>query len=86
MSNKNNNELTEDVLKNVVGGFDSGDNDDLTETPSDDDDVYEKSLRRFRRSTDHDTIIQVLRDREHYSKPSVRRNSKADRIRSKKTN
>ena len=85
MDNEKMKELTEEELKKVAGGLDSGDEDDgLAETPSDGDEVLDRSLRRFRRSSDHDTIIQELRRREPYEKPTVTRKITTGRIRAKK--
>ena len=37
----------------------------------------EKSLRRFRRSTSYDEITTELKNREHFNKPSVKRDGRA---------
>ena len=87
MDNEKMKELTEEELKNVAGGLDSGDEDDgLDETPSDGDEVLDRSLSRFRRASDYETLVRERRRREHYEKPTVKRVIRPGRIRSKKCN
>ena len=41
----------------------------------------DSALRRFKRQTSRDGIIQEVRKREHYEKPSVKKKSEAARKR-----
>ena len=41
-------------------------------------------LRRFKRQTSRDGVIQEVRKREHYEKPSVKRKKKAEAARKRK--
>ena len=71
-------ELTDEELKNIAGGVEL--EDDEMETSIDGDEALEKSIRK----SSYDTIIQELRRREHYEKPSVKRTIRPGRIREKK--
>ena len=71
-------ELTDEELKNIAGGVDL--DDDEMETSIDGDEALEKSIRK----SSYDTLIQELRRREHYEKPTVKRSSGHTRIRAKK--
>ncbi len=42
------------------------------------------ALRRFKRATSRDGVIQEVRKREHYEKPSVRRKKKSEAARKRK--
>ncbi len=44
----------------------------------------ENALRRFKRATVRDGVIQEVRKREHYEKPSVRRKKKSEAARKRK--
>jgi small subunit ribosomal protein S21 len=44
----------------------------------------DSALRRFKRQTSRDGIIQEVRKREHYEKPSVRRKKKSEAARKHK--
>ena len=44
----------------------------------------ENALRRFKRQTAKDGVIQEVRKREHYENPSVRRKKKAEAARKRK--
>ena len=44
----------------------------------------ENALRRFKRATQRDRVIQEVRKREHYEKPSVRRKLKSEAARKRK--
>lgn len=44
----------------------------------------ENALRRFKRQTAKDGVIQEVRKREHYEKPSVRRKKKSEAARKRK--
>ena len=44
----------------------------------------ENALRRFKRQTAKDGVIQEVRRREHYEKPSVRRKKKSEAARKRK--
>lgn len=44
----------------------------------------ENALRRFKRATARDGVIQEVRKREHYEKPSVRRKKKSEAARKRK--
>ncbi|WP_048600324.1 30S ribosomal protein S21 [Rubeoparvulum massiliense] len=44
----------------------------------------ESALRRFKRSTSKDGIIQEVRKRSHYEKPSVKRKKKSEAARKRK--
>ena len=43
----------------------------------------ENALRRFKRSCARDGVMQELRKREHYEKPSVKRKKKSEAARKK---
>ena len=44
----------------------------------------ENALRRFKRATARDGVIQEVRNREHYEKPSVKRKKKSEPARKRK--
>lgn len=44
----------------------------------------ESALRRFKRQTSRDGVIQEVRKREHYEKPSVKRKKKSEAARKRK--
>ena len=44
----------------------------------------DNALRRFKRQTAKDGVIQEVRKREHYEKPSVRRKKKSEAARKRK--
>ena len=44
----------------------------------------ENALRRFKRQTARDGVIQEVRKREHYEKPSVKRKKKSEAARKRK--
>ena len=44
----------------------------------------DNALRRFKRQTAKDGVIQVVRKREHYEKPSVKRKKKSEAARKRK--
>ena len=44
----------------------------------------DNALRRFKRQTSKDGVIQEVRKREHYEKPSVRRKKKSEAARKRK--
>ena len=44
----------------------------------------ENALRRFKRQTQKDGVIQEVRMREHYEKPSVKRKKKSEAARKRK--
>ena len=44
----------------------------------------ENALRRFKRQTQEDGVIQEVRKREHYEKPSVKRKKKSEAARKRK--
>ena len=46
----------------------------------------DSALRRFKRQTSRDGIIQEVRKREHYEKPSVARKKKSEAARKRSTN
>ena len=46
----------------------------------------ENALRRFKRQTQKDGVIQEVRKREHYEKPSVKRKKKSEAARKRKYN
>ena len=46
----------------------------------------DSALRRFKRQTSRDGIIQEVRKREHYEKPSVARKKKSEAARKRKYN
>ncbi len=46
--------------------------------------TLESALRRFKRATSRDGVIQEVRKREHYEKPSVRRKKKSEAARKRK--
>ena len=44
----------------------------------------DNALRRFKRQTAKDGVIQEFRKREHYEKPSVKRKKKSEAARKRK--
>ena len=44
----------------------------------------ENALRRFKRQTQKDGVIQEVSKREHYEKPSVKRKKKSEAARKRK--
>ena len=46
----------------------------------------ESALKRFKRQTSRDGVIQEVRKREHYEKPSVKRKKKSEAARKRKYN
>ena len=44
----------------------------------------DSALRRFKRATQRDGVIQEVRKREHYEKPSVKRKKKSEAARKRK--
>ena len=44
----------------------------------------DNALRRFKRQTQKDGVIQEVRKREHYEKPSVKRKKKSEAARKRK--
>ncbi len=44
----------------------------------------ENALRRFKRQTARDGVIQEVRKNEHYEKPSVKRKKKSEAARKRK--
>ena len=44
----------------------------------------DNALRRFKRQTAKDGVIQEVRQREHYEKPSVKRKKKSEAARKRK--
>ena len=44
----------------------------------------ENALRRFKKQTARDGVIQEVRKREHYEKPSVKRKKKSEAARKRK--
>ncbi len=49
-----------------------------------DNESIDNALRRFKRQTSRDSIIQEVRKREHYEKPSVARKKKSEAARKRK--
>ena len=49
-----------------------------------DNESLESALRRFKRQTSRDGIIQEVRKREAYEKPSVKRKKKSEAARKRK--
>ncbi len=49
-----------------------------------DNESLENALRRFKKQTARDGVIQEVRKREHYEKPSVRRKKKSEAARKRK--
>ena len=49
-----------------------------------DNESLESALRRFKRQTSRDGVIQEVRKREHYEKPSVKRKLKSEAARKRK--
>jgi len=49
-----------------------------------DNETLESALRRFKRQTARDGVIQEVRKREHYEKPSVKRKLKSEAARKRK--
>ena len=46
----------------------------------------DNALRRFKRQTAKEGVIQEVRKREHYEKPSVKRKKKSEAARKRKYN
>jgi len=49
-----------------------------------DNESLDNALRRFKRATARDGVIQEVRKREHYEKPSVKRKKKSEAARKRK--
>lgn len=49
-----------------------------------DNETLETALRRFKKQAAKDGIIQEVRKREHYEKPSVKRKKKSEAARKRK--
>ena len=49
-----------------------------------DNESLESALRRFKRQTSRDGVIQEVRKREHYEKPSVKRKKRSEAARKRK--
>lgn len=49
-----------------------------------DNESFESALRRFKKQTSRDGVIQEVRKREHYEKPSVKRKKKSEAARKRK--
>lgn len=49
-----------------------------------DNESLDSALKRFKRQTTRDGIIQEVRKREHYEKPSVKRKKKSEAARKHK--
>ena len=49
-----------------------------------DNESLDSALRRFKRQSQKDGIIQEVRKREHYEKPSVKRKKKSEAARKRK--
>lgn len=49
-----------------------------------DNESLENALRRFKKATSRDGIINEVRKREHYEKPSVKRKLKSEAARKRK--
>ena len=49
-----------------------------------DNESLDSAIRRFKRQTSRDGIIQEVRKREHYEKPSVARKKKSEAARKRK--
>ncbi|MCI8360134.1 MAG: 30S ribosomal protein S21 [Clostridiales bacterium] len=49
-----------------------------------DNESLENALRRFKKQTARDGVIQEVRKREHYEKPSVKRKKKSEAARKRK--
>ncbi|MCR4686590.1 MAG: 30S ribosomal protein S21 [Lachnospiraceae bacterium] len=51
-----------------------------------DNETLDSALRRFKRSCAKQGILQEIRKREHYEKPSVKRKKKSEAARKRKYN
>jgi len=49
-----------------------------------DNESLDNALRRFKKQTAKDGIIQEVRKREHYEKPSIKRKKKSEAARKRK--
>ena len=49
-----------------------------------DNESLDNALKRFKRQTAKDGVIQEVRKREHYEKPSVKRKKKSEAARKRK--
>ena len=47
--------------------------------------TLDSALRRFKRATQKAGVLSEVRKREHYEKPSVKRNKKSEAARKRKT-
>lgn len=68
-------ELTKLELNKIAAG---------TDIHVEDNESLDDALRRFKRKTAKAGIVQELRKREHYEKPSVRRKKKSEAARKRK--
>ena len=48
------------------------------------DESFDSALRRFKRSCARSGVLQEIRKREHYEKPSVKRKKKSEAARKRK--
>ena len=56
----------------------------VSEVKVKDNESIDSALRRFKRQTSRDGVIQEVRKREHYEKPTVKRKKKSEAARKRK--
>ena len=64
--------------------FAEGGNINMSQVKIKENESLDNALRRFKRATARDGVIQEVRKREHYEKPSVKRKKKSEAARKRK--
>ena len=74
------------IIKNVYYpcNYAEGGNYRMSQVRVKENESLENALRRFKRQTQKDGVIQEVRKREHYEKPSVKRKKQSEAARKRK--
>lgn len=72
------------LLYNNTVSENKGGNVKMSQVKVKDNESLDSALRRFKRQTSRDGVIQEVRKREHYEKPSVKRKKKSEAARKRK--
>ncbi len=75
--------LTQKILNKTPAFFAEGGN-IMSQVRIKENESLDNALRRFKRQTAKDGVIQEVRKREHYEKPSVKRKKKSEAARKRK--
>lgn len=67
-----------------LASYSEGGNFKMSQVRLKENESLDNALRRFKRATARDGVIQEVRKREHYEKPSVRRKKKSEAARKRK--